>query len=61
MRKFFIPNLVMALFLAGLLVSVTPASAFGASIKDDFTIAWKQFHALTKNKRNPNTVVNGKK
>lgn len=51
MRKFFIPNLVMALFLAGLLVSVTPASAFGASIKDDFTIAWKQFHALTKNKK----------
>ncbi|WP_319763698.1 N-acetylmuramoyl-L-alanine amidase [Maridesulfovibrio sp.] len=51
MRKFFIPNLIMALFLAGLLVSVVPASAFGASIKDDFTIAWKQFHALTKNKK----------
>lgn len=51
MRKFFIPNLIMALFLAGLLVSVIPASAFGASIKDDFTIAWKQFHALSKNKK----------
>ena len=51
MRKFFIPNLIMALFLAGLLVSVIPASAFGASIKDDFTIAWKQFHALTKNQK----------
>ena len=49
MRKFFIPNLIMALFLAGLLVSVIPASAFGANIKDDFTIAWKQFHALSKN------------
>ncbi|WP_320171819.1 N-acetylmuramoyl-L-alanine amidase [Maridesulfovibrio sp.] len=48
MRKFFIPNLIMALFLAGLLVSAIPAEAFGASIKDDFTIAWKQFHALTK-------------
>ncbi|GKT33271.1 N-acetylmuramoyl-L-alanine amidase, partial [Aduncisulcus paluster] len=32
-----------------MLVSVIPASAFGASIKDDFTIAWKQFHALSKN------------
>ncbi|WP_321401418.1 N-acetylmuramoyl-L-alanine amidase [Maridesulfovibrio sp.] len=51
MRKFFIPNLIMALFLAGLLVSVIPASAFGASIKDDFTIAWKQFHALSKDKK----------
>ncbi|CCO23271.1 N-acetylmuramoyl-L-alanine amidase [Maridesulfovibrio hydrothermalis] len=51
MRKIFIQNLIMALFLAGLLVSVTPASAFGASIKDDFTIAWKQFHALTKDKK----------
>ncbi|MFW5500355.1 MULTISPECIES: N-acetylmuramoyl-L-alanine amidase [unclassified Maridesulfovibrio] len=51
MRKFFIPNLIMALFLAGLLVSVIPASAFGASIKDDFTIAWKQFHALSKNQK----------
>lgn len=50
MRKFFIPNLIMALFLAGLLVSVIPASAFGANIKDDFTIAWKQFHALSKDK-----------
>ncbi|WP_432734453.1 N-acetylmuramoyl-L-alanine amidase [Maridesulfovibrio sp. FT414] len=48
MRKFFIPNLIMALFLAGLLVSAIPAEAFGASIKDDFTIAWKQFHALSK-------------
>lgn len=51
MRKFFIQNLIMALFMAGLLVSVTPASAFGANIKDDFTIAWKQFHALSKNKQ----------
>lgn len=49
MRKIFFQNLVMALFLAGLLVSVTPASAFGASTKDEFTIAWKQFHALSKN------------
>ncbi len=51
MRKFFIPNLIMALFLAGLLVSAIPAEAFGASIKDDFTIAWKQFHALTKDQK----------
>ncbi|SMF34428.1 N-acetylmuramoyl-L-alanine amidase [Desulfovibrio gilichinskyi] len=49
MRKIFFQNLVMGLLLAGLLVSVTPARAFGASIKDEFTIAWKQFHALTKN------------
>ncbi|SDK55242.1 N-acetylmuramoyl-L-alanine amidase [Maridesulfovibrio ferrireducens] len=51
MRKIFFQNLVMGLFLAGLLVSVTPASAFGASIKDQFTVAWKQFHALSKDKK----------
>lgn len=41
----------MALFLASLLVSAIPAEAFGASIKDDFTIAWKQFHALSKDQK----------
>ncbi len=51
MRKIFFQNLVMGLFLAGLLVSVTPAQAYGASIKDEFTIAWKQFHALSKNSK----------
>lgn len=50
-RKIFFQNLVMGLFLAGLLVSVTPALAFGASVKDEFTIAWKQFHALSKNSK----------
>ncbi|WP_291329340.1 N-acetylmuramoyl-L-alanine amidase [Desulfovibrio sp. UCD-KL4C] len=50
-RKIFFQNLVMGLLLAGLLVSVTPAQAFGASIKDEFTIAWKQFHALSKNSK----------
>ena len=51
MRKIFIQNFFMAFLLAGLFVSVTPASAFGGSAKDDFTIAWKQFHALTKDKK----------
>ncbi|WP_027720820.1 N-acetylmuramoyl-L-alanine amidase [Maridesulfovibrio zosterae] len=51
MRKIFIQNLFMAFLLAGLFVSVTPASAFGGSVKDDFTIAWKQFHALSKDKK----------
>lgn len=60
-----IANFIMAACVACLLVSVTPNEAFGSSIKDDFTIAWKQFHALDKNpkraKYRSNWIKIGKK
>lgn len=47
----YLANLVMLSCIACLLVSAIPAEAFGSTVKDDFTIAWKQFHALTKNSK----------
>lgn len=61
----YILNIIMVSFVACLLVSATPAKAAGATISEDFTVAWKQFHALAKDskrsKYRANWVKIGKK
>lgn len=47
----YLANLIMASCLACLFVSATPADAIGATISEDFTVAWKQFYALEKNSK----------